>query len=242
MDKIIALALIGLISEILGTIGGFGSSMFFVPLSAYFFSFQTILGVTALFHVFSNINKIVFFKKGFDKRLILYLGIPAVLFVIIGAVLSNYLNAKILELILSIFLIVLSGILLIFPNIKINPDNKNAVIGGILSGVLAGLLGTGGAVRGLVLASFNLSRDVFIASSAIIDLGIDISRSVVYISQGYLPKESWIYIPVLIIVSILGTWIGKKILEKIDEKYFKKMVLGLILTTGIISLFRISGV
>ena len=234
MDKIIALALIGLISEILGTIGGFGSSMFFVPLSAYFFSFQTILGVTALFHVFSNINKIVFFKKGFDKRLILYLGI--------GAVLSNYLNAKILELILSIFLIVLSGIVLIFPNIKINPDNKNAVIGGIFSGVLAGLLGTGGAVRGLVLASFNLSRDVFIASSAIIDLGIDISRSVVYISQGYLPKESWIYIPVLIIVSILGTWIGKKILEKIDEKYFKKMVLGLILTTGIISLFRISGV
>lgn len=94
MDKIIAIALIGLISEILGTIGGFGSSMFFVPLSAYFFSFQTILGVTALFHVFSNINKIVFFKKGFDKRLILYLGIPAVLFVIIGAILSNYLNAK----------------------------------------------------------------------------------------------------------------------------------------------------
>lgn len=52
-----------LLAEILGTVGGFGSSVFFVPVANYFFKFQTVLGLTALFHLASNVVKIAFFKK-----------------------------------------------------------------------------------------------------------------------------------------------------------------------------------
>lgn len=237
-DLLIYFILLALLAEILGTIGGFGSSMFFIPIASYFLDFHSVLGITALFHVISNINKIILFKKGFDKKLVLYLGIPAILFVVIGAYLSKFLDTKILEIVLAAFLITISITLLIFKNIAIKPTNKNAISGGVISGFIAGLVGTGGAIRGLTLASFNLSTNTFIATSAIIDLGIDSSRSVVYFINGYVHSHDLYLIPLLFISSVVGTLIGKKILNYISGKQFKNIVLILILITGFITLFK----
>jgi uncharacterized membrane protein YfcA len=80
---------------------------------------------------------------------------------------------------------------------------------------------------------------VFIATSAIIDLGIDVSRSVVYFFNGYVHNDDLYLIPILLVVSILGTFLGKKILTKVSERQFKTMVLILILVTGLVSISKI---
>jgi uncharacterized membrane protein YfcA len=112
-------------------------------------------------------------------------------------------------------------------------------MGGTFSGLIAGLLGTGGAIRGITLAAYNLRMDVFIATSAIIDLAIDSSRSIVYSLNGYVHKHDLYLIPILLVVSILGTFIGKKILTKISEEQFKSIVLILVLITGIVTLSKV---
>ena len=239
MENLPLFIVLALIAEILGTVGGFGSSLFFVPIASYFLDFHSVLGITALFHVSSNVTKIAFFRKGFDKRLVLTIGIPAICFVISGALLSSYIESKILELTLAIFLIMVSMILLIFKKFELKPTLANSIGGGIFSGLIAGLLGTGGAVRGMVLTAYNLKIDVFIATSAIIDLGIDSSRSLVYYFNGYVHNDDLYLIPILLIVSVAGTYIGKKILTKISEIQFKSIVLILVLLTGIINLSKI---
>lgn len=231
--------LLALLAEILGTVGGFGSSLFFVPIASYFLDFHSVLGITALFHVSSNLSKIAFFRKGFDKKLLLTIGVPAVLFVIVGAFISNYIDTQILEIALAVFLILISLSFLLFKNIVIKPTVSNSLIGGTLSGLIAGLLGTGGAIRGMTLAAYNLKMEVFIATSAIIDLAIDSSRSFVYTYNGYVHQHDLYLIPILLLVSIAGTFIGKKILNHISEQQFKSIVLVLILITGIISLSKV---
>jgi uncharacterized membrane protein YfcA len=239
MDYLFYFILLALLAEILGTIGGFGSSLFFIPIAGYFLDFHSVLGITALFHVSSNLTKIFFFREGVDKKLLINIGIPAVVFVILGAFLSKYIGSTLLEFILSIFLILLSMFFLIFKNINIQPTTANSVTGGILSGLFAGLVGTGGAIRGLTLAAYGLSAEVFIATSAIIDLGIDASRSVVYFLNGYVHYHDLYLIPILFIVSVVGTYIGKKILAKVNDKQFKSLVLVLVLITGISTLVKI---
>mgnify|MGYP003632107389 CR=1 FL=1 len=228
--------LLSIISEILGTVGGFGSSVFFVPVANFFLDFQSVLGITALFHLSSNITKIVFFKKGFDKKIALNLGVPAILFVSIGAYFSSYFSPIILTYILGFFLVVLSLVFLIFKQLKVHATKTNAIIGGSLSGLSAGLLGTGGAIRGITLAAFKLNKNTFIATSAVIDLGVDLSRTIVYYFNGYMHYEHLYLVLILIIVSIIGTYIGKKILNKISQDQFQKIVLVLILFVGILSI------
>lgn len=227
--------ILSLLAEVLGTVGGFGSSVFFVPIANFFFDFQSVLGITALFHLSSNVTKIAFFKKGIDKRLILFLGIPAVIFVSIGAYFSKYFNPMILTYILGLFLIITSLLFLIFKKLIVIPNSVNAIIGGSLSGFSAGLLGTGGAIRGVTMAAFKLDKNKFIATSAVIDLGVDFSRTIIYYLNGYMHKHDFYIIPILIVVSIIGTWIGKKILNTISQDHFRNFVLVLILLIGILS-------
>jgi len=222
------------LAEILGTVSGFGSSILFVPIAALFFDFKVVLGITALFHVFSNLSKILLFRKGIDKKIVLRLGTPAVVFVIIGAILSNVIPSKEMELIMSIFLIFLSVLLIIYSKKSLEQSNRNLATGGVISGFLAGLIGTGGAIRGITLTAFNLEKDIFIATSALIDLGVDSSRAVVYFLNGYMEKEFLFTIPFLIVISFLGSWIGKQILTHISQALFRYIVLGLIILTSIL--------
>ncbi|WP_273568564.1 sulfite exporter TauE/SafE family protein [Maribacter halichondriae] len=228
--------ILAILAEILGTVGGFGSSVYFVPIANFFLDFQSVLGITALFHLASNVSKIAIFKKGFDKKIVLTLGIPAVIFVSVGAWLSKFLDSTILTYLLGAFLIILSLAFLIFKSLVVNPNTKNAMIGGSLSGLSAGILGTGGAIRGITLAAFKMDKNKFIATSAVIDLGVDLSRSVIYYFNGYMHKEHLYLVPILLVVSILGTWIGKKILDKITQEQFRNFVLFLILGIGVASI------
>lgn len=116
-----------------------------------FFDFHEVLGSTALFHVFSNLSKILLFRKGIHKKIALKLGIPGVIFVIIGALLSRYIPQKELEVGMNILLVILSLYLVKNFNKSLKQTDRNLVTGGVLSGFLAGLIGTGGAIRGIPL-------------------------------------------------------------------------------------------
>ena len=228
--------ILALLAEIIGTIGGFGSSVFFVPIANFYFDFYSVLGLTALFHLSSNLSKLMLFKKGIDKKLAINLGIPAVAFVVMGSFASRYLDSKILQLVLALFLVSFSLLFLIKKELALKATAKNALIGGSLSGFSAGLLGTGGAIRGLTMAAFNLEKSIFIATSALIDMAIDLSRAVVYWVNGYIHNHDLIYIPFLLLIGFLGSWIGKKILLYIPQPVFRKISLFLILLIGLISL------
>ncbi len=119
------------------------------------------------------------------------------------------------------------------------PSLPNALGGGTLSGLFAGLLGTGGAIRGITLAAYDLQIETFIATSAIIDLGIDSTRSFVYYLNGYIKYESLYLIPLLGVASVIGTYVGKLILKRITQKQFKNIVLILVLLTGLITLWKV---
>jgi len=231
--------LLALVAEIIGTIGGFGSSVFFVPLGNFYFDFHSVLGLTAIFHLSSNLSKIFLFKKGLDKRLLIYIGIPSILFVVLGGIASKFLDTYFLEIFLGIFLIGLSLIFLIKSKIVFAASKKNAIVGGSLSGFSAGLLGTGGAIRGLTMAAFNLEKSVFIATSAFIDFMIDFSRTFVYYNNGYIHKHDLKYIPFLLVIGLLGSFLGKKILTFIPQTVFRKISLYLLLFIGIATLVQL---
>jgi uncharacterized protein len=226
------------LSEIVGTVAGFGSSVFFVPLASFFFGFHQVLALTSILHVFSNAAKLVFFGKHIRFPLLLLFGVPSVAAVIAGAYLSTRLTFRFDELILGSFLVAFSLFLLWKSSAKISPTKVNAITAGGVAGFLAGLIGTGGAVRGLALAAFDLEKGVFVATSAGIDSGVDFSRMIIYLRNGYLLPNSLLYVVSLVVIAFAGSYVGKLLLEYIDQKYFRRLVLAFVLLIGLITLGR----
>jgi len=228
--------LLAFCSEIAGTVAGFGSSVFFVPLAGFFFDFHEVLALTSILHVFSNAAKLILFRSHVQWRLLLLLGIPSTICVILGAYLSTRLEFRYTELILGLFLIAFSTFFLLRPEVKLSPRPLNAITAGGAAGFLAGVIGTGGAIRGLALGAFDLEKNVFVATSAAIDSGVDFSRMIIYLRSGFLAAESFWLVPALLVVAFAGSYAGKVLLNKIQQKSFRKIVLVLVLLIGLTTL------
>jgi hypothetical protein len=203
-----------------------------MPLASYFVEFKTALVLAAIFHLFGNISRITFFRHGLDKNVLLIFGIPSFVLSLLGATLVGDLSQTVLKFLLGIFLIVVSVIFLIRPKLAFPVNKKSLVLGGGISGFMAGLIGTGGALRASFLTGLKMEKEKYIATSAVIALGTDATRIPYYISSGFLPEQYYYLIPFLFGMAVVGSYIGRKIVTKIDQDKFKKMVLiGVILVS-----------
>lgn len=212
---------------------GFGSSTIFLPLALMFVDFKTAIVLVAIFHLFGNLSRIIFFREGFDKRIILQFGVPSVLLSLLGAFLIGVLPQPVLKLILGIFLVVTSVSLLARPGLKFAANTRTFIAGGSATGFITALVGTGGALRATLLQGFNIEKVKYIATTATIAVATDATRIPVYILQGFLTEIFYLYLPILFGIALAGSFIGRKIVRRIDQEKFRKMVLVAIILVSI---------
>ncbi|MFL6355485.1 MAG: sulfite exporter TauE/SafE family protein [Nitrososphaeraceae archaeon] len=193
--------LIAFISEVIGAIAGFGSSTIFLPLALFFLDFKTALILVAISHLIGNIGRINFFRHGLDKKMIITFGIPSILLSFLGASLVGILPQSILQIILGIFLIAFSVLFLLKPSLKFATNTRTTITGGGISGFITGIVGTGGA------------------------LATDSTRIPLYLYQGFLLPQYYYYIPIFFVTAIGGSFLGRKIVGRINQTTFKKIVL-----------------
>ena len=232
-EEVIFFFISALIAEIIGTMAGFGSSTIFLPLALLFVDFKTAIILVAIFHLFGNLSRIIFFRQGFDRRIILQFGVPSILFSLLGALLIGVLSQPTLKLILGIFLITTSSSFLIKPELKIPANTGTFIAGGSATGFITALVGTGGALRATLLQGFNIEKVKYLATAATIALATDVTRIPVYISQGFLTQQYFLYIPILFGIALAGSFMGRRIVKRINQELFRKMVLIAIILVSI---------
>lgn len=228
----------GFISEYLGTISGFGSSTFFVPVGLFFEKYQFILALTSVLHVFGNISKIYLFRNDLNRDLIIKYALSTALLTGVGALLNQYVAFNILKTYLGIFIIILS-VFFFFKNTLIQKLSHHYAIPIMsLSGFLTGFLGTGGVLRGIAMTTLAVPKNTFVALSSSIDLGGDLLRGAVYFYNGYFDWSHWYYIPLILVASVAGSFLGKKTLNKLNQSQFEKIVAVFILISGLALVFE----
>jgi uncharacterized membrane protein YfcA len=232
----ILLGLVAFASELLGTISGFGSSTFFVPTALFFKSFKFVLVLTALLHCFGNFSKIALFRKPLNWKLFFELALPSVLMTVLGAWLSNKVPVELIKKLLGISLIIFP----ILNWIGLRRKKKISLFLGIilmaLSGFLTGLVGTGGAVRGIALSALKIEKNNFVLLSAAIDMGGDLLRAIIYLAQGYMDWTQWFFLPILGTGAFLGSYVGRHILKRLKQSQFEVTVGIFIFISGILLL------
>ncbi len=226
------------LAVVIGTVAGFGTSTILLPITLIFVDFKTALVLVAISHISGSLGATAFFRHGLDKRLILLFGVPSIILTILGAYLVTYVPQNILQLILGLSLLIFSIYFLLKPDFKVSVSKKNTIFGGSLSGFLQGLLGIGGPLRGAFLISYNLDKFKYIATLAAIAVIIDATRIPIYFLNNLLELQFYYFIPVLAVIGIVGSYAGKRIVQKIPQNIFKKFVL---VGIGLASLLLIYG-
>jgi uncharacterized membrane protein YfcA len=160
---------------------------------------------------------------------------------LLGALLGSRFSSPVLAYILGALLIFAGLTGLTGISKKMRFGRKAAWLGGAVSGVLGGLVGNQGGVRSAALLGFNLEAKTFVATATAIALIVDGARMPVYFfTSPDTVHRLALWIVVMVAGGTIGTIVGGRVLARIPELYFRRLVSLLILALGIVMLFRVA--
>jgi len=118
---------------------------------------------------------------------------------------------------------------------------KVAWLGGALSGLLGGLVGNQGGVRSAAMLGFNLDAKTFVATATAIALIVDGARMPVYFfTSPETVQRLGAWIAIMAAGVAIGTLLGGRVLARIPETWFRRLVSLLIFALGIVMLTSVA--
>lgn len=219
---------------------GFGLNTILVPVFMIYWDAPLAVLMAGLVHLSNNILKVALTARSIDWHLFRNFGALAILFAFLGAFLLNELNTGTSIYLKPIFgAIFICFALLELFNWQLAMKGVWAMrFGGMLSGFFGGFSGHQGALRAMFLSKLKLEPLVFVATTALISLLIDMTRIGVYLTDRNLIHFDATYLMFLVVPSALaGTLIGRKYIKKIKHEKLSMLVGVALLLMGLAMLF-----
>ena len=220
-------------AEILGTMAGFGAATVLTPIAGFFMDMKTAVAVVACFHLCGNASRLYFFRRQIHWTIVKRFGLAGVLLSFVGAHTASLLPSPAIRVLLGAFLVV-CVVLEARPVTALRVPATTTMLmgGGIASGFIAGLIGTGGAIRSVCLLAFGLPKEAYIGTSAVIALMVDATRLPVYLTQQFIPQSLVPVVWRLTLVAFCGAWVGQRVLRVVSPTRFKQFVLLMLVLMG----------
>ena len=225
--------IIAFIAAAVASFIGFGIATMLIPFAALVVELKQAIILVAFFHWFGNIFRLSRLWRETNWRILLLYGIPSVATAYAGAMLLDRISTGIITLAFAAFIILFAIYSLASKNWVLPARSGLLVVGGALSGFTAGLIGVGGAIRGMFLISTRIKKEVYIATSAAIAFVTDITRVSVYVVNGSLETKYYWYILPLIAIAYIGTRLGVRLLKRLPEIAVRRAVLTMLVLVGI---------
>jgi uncharacterized membrane protein YfcA len=109
-----------------------------------------------------------------------------------------------------------------------------------VSGALGGLVGNQGGIRSAAMLGFDVPKHAFVATATAVGLIVDGARMPVYlVTQGQEIAGLWPFLVAATVGAVLGTLVGERLLRRIPEPVYRRLVAALVLALGVYMLFRI---
>ncbi len=171
----------------------------------------------------------------FNKSLVLPYILAGLIGVPIGTWLLDLIQPEIFKLVLGVFLIIWSPLMLFNPQFSIikNAGKLADSCIGFIGGVLGGLGGFSGAVPSAWVMLKNLNKDKQRYIMRHFNFSIQLSAMTAYLIKGNIQSEHIPYLAILVFSVSIPAIFGAKLFYKISDTQFKKIVLGLLFTSGI---------
>jgi len=202
---------------------GFGGALLLLPVLIASVGTEQAVPLLTLVQLIGNLSRVGFgFKQIKWKPVGMFL-IGAVPLCVAGALLfaelpKTIINRCIGAAILLFTILKLSGVL------KLKPGNFLLIVGGGLVGFLSGLVGSAGPLGAVIFLTLGLPPVAYIASEATTALVMHGVKTVVYQSTLTIEPKVWLLAGLMGLAMILGTWVSKKVIERLDPKKFQLFV------------------
>ena len=234
--------LVGVAAGGIAALSGFGIGSLLTPLLAVQCGTKLAVAAVAIPHVAGTALRFWLLRKAIDRRVLWSFGLTSAAGGLLGALLHHYAAGSALTIVFACLLIFAGVMGLTGLAQRVRFKGPAAWAAGALSGVFGGLVGNQGGIRSAAMFGLDVPRDAFIATATAIALMVDGARLPVYLwTQGRELAGIWPAIAALTVGVLAGTLGGARLLRRIPETLFRRMIAGLILALGLFMMIRRGG-
>ncbi len=227
-----------LLTSVFSAALGTGGGLILLPLAALQFGAKESIGILAIYFLFQNINKVIVYKKHIDWKIgwrVILWSLPGV---IVGSVALNYIPVELFtKLLACVILVYLANDIFKFTPQKHAPEKLLPVLS-IIYGFLSGLVGSGNVVKGPLFTSLGLLKQTYVGTYAFTSIFVNVPKIITYSAMGIIDSSALLLSIPFLIISIVGTHIGKHLIGKIRNDIFYYIVTASFALSAIVLLFE----
>lgn len=230
--ELIILFVVSFIAATISGAAGFGGALVLLPILTSIVGVKAAVPILTIAQIFGNASRVWFGRSELQWKPITFFLITAIPLSILGSYLFTDIDSDKIKIGIGIFLI----LLVVYRRAKINKiefGNKGMLIGGGLTGFLSGLAGSAGPLGAAFFLGLNLTATAYVASEAFTALAMHLTKTIVYNKYSLIGKVEIFYGLFIGIAMILGSWLGKKIIEKMSRQKFILLVEIMLVLSGL---------
>src|ERR1041385_7821461 len=221
----------------IASLAGFGVGSILTPLLALSVGTKQAVVAVSIPHLVATSIRFWNLRHNINRQLLKNFGIASASGGLLGAWLGSRFSSPVLAYILGGLLVFAGFMGLTGLSKKMRLGKEIAWLSGALSGLLGGLVGNQGGVRSAAMLGFNLEAKTFVATATAIALIVDGARMPIYFfTSPETVHRLAALISIMVVGVTIGTLAGGRVLARMPENYFRRLVSLLIFVLGIVML------
>lgn len=221
------------------SVAGFGIGSLLTPVLGLALGTRLAVAAVSVPHFIGTAFRLWLLGHPPDRRVLWSFGVTSAAGGLTGALLHSWAASPALSMVF--------GSLLAFTSVsewmgwsqRMRFTGTVAWVAGALSGLLGGLVGNQGGIRSAALLGFDLDRRTFVATATSIGLIVDVARMPLYFWEQHrelLRLTGWMALAAAGVV--FGTIIGSRVLVRMPERRFRRVVAIVLAALGLWMIFR----
>ncbi|MSQ23017.1 MAG: sulfite exporter TauE/SafE family protein [Chloroflexi bacterium] len=221
-----------LVAGTIAAVAGFGGAAIMTPVLVWAFGVRDAIPLLTVAQLVGNGSRVWFNRRELDWRVVSWFALGAVPLAALGGVIFAAAPAPILRRLLGLFLI----LSVVYRHTALGKRQRVGLRGfawvGAVFGFLSALLGSVGPLQAPFFLAYGLVKGAYIGTEALSTVIMHVVKIGVYSGYSLLSLET-IYLGLAIgSVLIVGSYLGKRILQRVPENAFPIVIEGVLVIAG----------
>lgn len=232
-------AAVAVLAGAVASVAGFGIGSLLTPVLSVSVGTRLAVGLVSIPHFIGTGLRLWRLRAHVDRRVLATFGIASAAGGLVGAFFFSRAGSPTLALVFGLLLLLAGTTEITGLARRVELKGAAGWVAGAASGLFGGMVGNQGGIRSAALLGFHLPRHAFVATATAIALAVDFARMPVYFAvEGRAILAEWPLLAVAVVGVVVGTLAGERVLSRIPERIFRRLVAVLILALGVYMVTR----
>lgn len=226
------------IAAMLAAVTGFGGAAVLLPVLVLAFGTRQAVPILTIAQLIGNGSRVWFNRHELDLRVVGWFTVGAIPLALLGGFLFAKAPLTALNRILGVFLIAV----VVWRHVRPSKAHKFPVqsFAGIGAGAsfLSALTGSVGPVMAPFFLAYGLVKNAYIGTEALSTVVMHVTKLVAYRQAAVLPASAALIGLALGPVMIVGSFLGKRIVDRLPERVFIAIIEVVLITAGLLFIVR----